>query len=158
MEKGYRYDVVDAVLAAQSNNPAGAAEAVKQLTAWVARKDWNTLLPAYARCVRILRAQSTDAGSLTVNESLFVDPAEKALYVAVQSAIGNQQSAIPGRPASVDEFLAIIEKLVASIDTFFDKVLVMADDQALRENRLALVYRLASLEEGIADLSKLEGF
>ncbi len=57
MDMGYKYDVVDAILAAQANNPAGSAQAVKQLTAWVGRKDWNTILPGYARCVRITRDQ-----------------------------------------------------------------------------------------------------
>jgi len=151
LDSGFRYDVVDAVLAAQSNNPAGAAEAVKQLTAWVGRKDWNTLLPAYARCVRILRSQPTDASSLSVDESLLEDPAERELYTALQSIAVDA-------PGSVDEFLNVIVQLIPAINTFFDKVLVMADDKALRENRLALVYRLASLAKGIADLSKLEGF
>src|SRR5512147_1047147 len=43
-EAGYKYDVVDAVLAEQSDNPARAVEAVKQLQAWVAREDWATIL------------------------------------------------------------------------------------------------------------------
>ena len=67
LDKGYRYDVVEAILAAQSNNPAGAAGSVKQLTAWVDRPDWNSLLPAYARCVRILRSQPADVSSLTID-------------------------------------------------------------------------------------------
>ena len=52
---GYKYDVVDAVLSQQSDRPAAAFQAVKQLTAWVARPDWGVILPAYARCVRITR-------------------------------------------------------------------------------------------------------
>ncbi len=68
MEDGFKYDVVDAVLAAQSKDPAGAAGAVRQLSAWVDRQDWNTLLPAYARCVRIIRSQPADVSSIKVNE------------------------------------------------------------------------------------------
>ncbi|NCT22271.1 glycine--tRNA ligase subunit beta, partial [bacterium] len=45
-DAGYKYDVVDAVLAEQSNNPAGSLRAVKQLQAWVERKDWHEILPA----------------------------------------------------------------------------------------------------------------
>jgi glycyl-tRNA synthetase beta subunit len=44
------------------------------------------------------------------------------------------------------------------INTFFDKVLVMAEDEQVRQNRLALVGEVANLSDGIADLSKLEGF
>jgi glycyl-tRNA synthetase len=56
-DMGYRYDVVDAVLAQQSANPAASARAVKQLQAWVEREDWPTILSGYARCVRITRDQ-----------------------------------------------------------------------------------------------------
>ncbi len=151
MEDGFKYDVVDAVLAAQSKDPAGAAGAVRQLSAWVDRQDWNTLLPAYARCVRIIRSQPADVSSMKVNEFLFEDPAERALYAALQSLETNH-------PMSVDELMTVVEKLLPSINTFFDKVLVMADDPAVRANRLALVQRVAALADGIADLGKLEGF
>ncbi|MFZ5883519.1 MAG: glycine--tRNA ligase subunit beta, partial [Chloroflexota bacterium] len=57
-EMGYRYDVVDAVLAEQSANPAASARAVKQLQVWVGREDWREILPGYARCVRIIRSAS----------------------------------------------------------------------------------------------------
>jgi len=152
MDMGYKYDVVDAVLAAQSYNPAGAARAVKQLTVWVARPDWSTLLPGYARCVRILRSvPATDDGPLTVNESLLIDPAERGLYDVLQSSAVHH-------PSSVDEFLTTVGTLVPAINTFFDKVLVMADDIFVKKNRLGLLQKIVSLADGIADLSKLEGF
>ena len=58
----------------------------------------------------------------------------------------------------MNEFLNIAVSLIPSINAFFDKVLVMAEDQSIRENRLGLVSRVADLSRGIADLSKLEGF
>ena len=69
-QEGYHYDVVDAVLAAQSHNPAGVLTAVKELTAWVARPDWSTILPAYGRCVRITRDQKE---RFSVNPAAFVE-------------------------------------------------------------------------------------
>ncbi|HSL29231.1 MAG TPA: glycine--tRNA ligase subunit beta, partial [Anaerolineales bacterium] len=150
-EMGYRYDVVDAVLAAQSANPAAAAEAVGQLQAWVERPDWETILPGYARCVRIIRSAKLDNGPLTVDDARFEEDAERDLYEAIQS------SALQP-PASVDEFLSIVVQLIPTINAFFDKVLVMAEDQEIRQNRLALVRKIADLSTGIADLSKLEGF
>ena len=151
-DMGYRYDVVDAVLAAQSANPAAAAEAVKQLQAWVEREDWETILPGYARCVRIIRSASLRTDHLPpVNETLLVEPEEKKLYQAIKK---NDKT----RPSTVDDFLNIVVKLIPSINLFFDKVLVMAEDQAVRENRLGLVGQIAGLARGLADLSKLEGF
>jgi glycyl-tRNA synthetase len=151
-ELGFRYDVVDAVLAEQSSNPAAAAEAVKQLQAWVERKDWGTILPGYARCVRIIRSAAVNREQLpSVNDALFVEPEEKKLYQAVKK---NTKA----RPSTVDEFLTIVVRLIPAINAFFDKVLVMAEDQAVRENRLGLVGQIAGLSRGLADLSKLEGF
>ncbi|MEW6093442.1 MAG: glycine--tRNA ligase subunit beta, partial [Chloroflexota bacterium] len=151
-EAGYRYDVVDAVLAEQSANPAAAAEAVKQLQAWVERKDWSTILPGYARCVRILRSAGVEGNQLpAVSRQLFAEAEEKALYEAIRSAVH-------GPPSTVNEFLEIVVELIPSINNFFDKVLVMAEDETVRKNRLALVGQIAGLSRGLADLSKLEGF
>jgi glycyl-tRNA synthetase len=152
LDMGYRYDVVDAILAVQANNPAGTSRAIRQLSAWVERKDWNTILPGYARCVRIIRSvPATDRGPWTVAQSRFEDDAEKLLFTDFQNTVHRP-------PSSVNEFLEMVVKLLPSINTFFDKVLVMAEDKAVRENRLGLVQRIASLADGVADLSKLEGF
>jgi glycyl-tRNA synthetase len=152
-DMGYRYDVVDAVLAEQRNasNPAAAARAVKQLQAWVQRADWSTILPGYARCVRIIRSASGANIPSAVDPDLLVEAEEKNLYQAIQENVTS-------RPATVDEFLHIVVKLIPSINTFFDKVLVMAEDEKIRQNRLALLGQIADLSRGIADLSKLEGF
>jgi glycyl-tRNA synthetase len=147
-----RYDVVDAVLAAQSANPASAARAVEQLQAWVDREDWEQILPGYARCVRIIRSASVSSLDLAqISAQLLVEPAEKALLQAIQTTVSEP-------PASVDDFLGIVTKLIPAINTFFDNVLVMAEDETLRANRLALVGQIANLSRGLADLSKLEGF
>jgi glycyl-tRNA synthetase len=148
---GYRYDVVDAVLAEQSSNPAAAARAVKQLQAWVERPDWSTILPGYARCVRIIRSAAGANVPSSVNPDLLVEAEEKKLYEAIQENIKT-------KPSTVDEFLNIVVRLIPCINAFFDKVLVMAEDEWIRQNRLALVGQIASLSRGIADLSKLEGF
>jgi len=149
-DAGYRYDVVEAVLAAQSNNPAGCARAVKQLEQWVKRPDWTPILDGYARCVRIIRSASVSNNQWSVTGEKLLEPAEKALYEALQTA--NR------RPSTVDDFLATVETLIPVINTFFDKVLVMDENESMRQNRLALVGQIANLSDGIADLSKLEGF
>jgi glycyl-tRNA synthetase len=61
-------------------------------------------------------------------------------------------------PTTLDEFLAMVVKLIPDINTFFDKVLVMAQEPALRRNRLALVGQIANLSHSLDDLRKLEGF
>ncbi|MEW6406924.1 MAG: glycine--tRNA ligase subunit beta, partial [Chloroflexota bacterium] len=150
-DAGYRYDAVDAVLAEQSASPAASAEAVKQLSAWVGREDWAAILPGYARCVRIIRSAQIDTSEFKVNPKKFIEEEEKSLYESIQ------QSTIHN-PQSIDDFLNTVVKLIPSINAFFDKVLVMAEDEKVRQNRLALVGQIANLSDGLADLSKLEGF
>ena len=150
-DMGYRYDVVDAVLAAQPGNPAAAAEAVRQLQTWVEREDWETILPGYARCVRIIRSAGIDQRAAVIDEGELIEDAERDLYRAIQSLVTHG-------PSSVDELLNTVVQLIPFINAFFDKVLVMTDDEKVRENRLALVGQVAALSTGIADLSKLEGF
>jgi glycyl-tRNA synthetase beta subunit len=48
--------------------------------------------------------------------------------------------------------------MIPAVDRFFDSVLVMSDDRNLRENRLGMLQRIAALAEGVAEMSKLEGF
>jgi glycyl-tRNA synthetase len=150
LEQGFHYDVVDAVLAVQGANPASAARAVKELSTWVRRPDWDAILPAYARCVRITRDLSR---VYPVSPERFVEPAEKDLYAALQRCRG-----VSRHPGSVEDFLQAFLPLIPVINTFFDKVLVMADDEILRENRLGLVQGVAALAGGVADMSRLEGF
>jgi glycyl-tRNA synthetase len=147
-DSGYKYDVVDAVLAAQSNNPAGTVRAVKQLQAWTEREGWSSILDGFARCVRITRDQKTQ---FQVSEKLFVEEAEKGLYEAV-----NRLSFVV--EGDVESFLQNVSTLIPAITVFFEKILVMAEDRAVKENRLGLLQRIASLSNGVADLSKLEGF
>ncbi len=150
LEQGRRYDVVDAALAAQGGNPARAARAVQALEAWIARPDWNTLLPAYARCVRITRDLKERC---PVAPAAFSEPAEADLYAALQQA-----EAAPRAAGSVDDLLTAFLPMIPAINRFFDAVLVMAEDPAVRQNRLGLLQRIAALAQGVADFSRLEGF
>jgi glycyl-tRNA synthetase len=146
------FDVIDAILSEErGNDPYRARTAVIQLSEWTARDDWPEILAAYSRCVRILRSQPEQEA--TVAPQRFVEPETEHLYVAYQKA-ATQVSP----ESSVDELLQAIVPLVEPISTFFDQVLVMAKDEELRTNRLALLRHIADLTAGIVDMSKLQGF
>ncbi len=149
-DSGFRYDVVDAVLAVQAHNPAGAAQAVKQLQAWVEHKDWDTILPAFARCVRITRDQKQTFG---VQPDAFIEQEERGLYASLLEVEKK-----PRETGSVDNLFNAFVPMIPAVSAFFDKVLVMAEDKTVRENRLGLLQRIVALANGIADLSKLAGF
>jgi glycyl-tRNA synthetase len=150
LEMGEPFDVIDAVLSAQGHNPYRASQAVAELTKWTARSDWDQVLPAYARCVRITRDLDQ---VFSVEESRFEAEDEITLYEALIEAESKPRAA-----GSVDDFLGVFTPLIPQINQFFDQVLVMVDDQLLRENRLGLLQRISALADSAADMAKLEGF
>jgi len=150
IDSGYRFDVVEAVLAESGHDPVLARQAVEELSAWVVRPDWPQILAAYARCVRITRDQSQ---TFKLDPAMLAEPSERALFESYQTVAGALQGT-----KSVDRFLAAFAPIVTTISTFFEDILVMTDDPSVRANRLALLQRIAALTRGLVDLSKLEGF
>ncbi len=150
-EQGIRYDVLDAVLAERGQDPYLAADTADALDKWVQRADWMDLLNAYARCARIVRGLDT---RYPVDAERFVESATTVLYDALQQAKGM----IPQQEVTIHHVLVAVQSTVPAINAFFDKVLVMDADQAIRENRLGLLQEVVALTQGVVDLSKLEGF
>ena len=149
-ERGYRHDVIEAILAERSHDPYLATESVAELSAWVEREEWPEILHAYARCARIVRPYPE---RFPLDPTLFVEKATERLHKAYLACRVKVKST-----GSLDEFFHAFQPMIEPINTFFDEVLVMAEDQTLRENRLALLQRIAALTKGLADLSRLEGF
>jgi glycyl-tRNA synthetase len=149
-EAGHGADAVAAVLAVQGRNPHRAAQTVALLEQHIARADWDTTLTAYARCARLVRAQATPPGA--VDAALFTVPAESVLHEASAAVTESLDRTDP------NAVLHALAALAPAVNTFFDEVLVMAEDPAVRANRLALVAGVAGLAAGVADLSLLEGF
>jgi glycyl-tRNA synthetase len=149
-DAGYRYDVVDAVLAEQWHDPYRAKKSVTELSEWVKKPDWPVTLAAYSRCVRITRDQKQQFEVIPAN---FLTGAEKNLWNAYQSAPTTLEAV-----SSVDGFLNAFAPLIPAITKFFDEVLVMDEDQRLRENRLGLLQKIATMAKGVAELGRLEGF
>ncbi|MBN2554843.1 MAG: glycine--tRNA ligase subunit beta [Anaerolineales bacterium] len=150
LAEGFSHDAVEAVLQAQGYDPAGVRAAVESLEAWRSRSDWLEILQAYARCRRITRGVESRGD---VVEALLQDPAEKELYDKLRS-VENQ----PRPLGSMEAFMQALESLVPAITGFFDDVMVMAEDEALRRNRLALLQRIVSLSDDVVLLDTVEGF
>jgi len=152
---GYRYDVVEAVLGERAHNPALARQAAEELTGWIARAEWPQILAAYARCVRITREVKE---SFAVDPARFAHPAESALWLALQPLEQQVSAWRTQGELGADRFLSAFVPVIPAVSSFFEDVLVMAEERALRENRLGVLQRIARLPQGIIDLSKLEGF
>jgi glycyl-tRNA synthetase len=149
-EKGAPFHIVDAVLAEQGHNPCSAARSVEELTSWTQRDDWEHILDTFARCVRILRGIDEE---FSVDAGIFESEEEGNLYKALQNAEKQDRQI-----GSVDDFLKAFLPLIPFITSFFDEVMVNAEDENLRRNRLGLLQRIAALPRGSVDLSRMEGF
>jgi len=147
IEKGIRTSVVRAVLAAQGHDPYSADRAAAELNELVKKPGWPALLDAYARCARISR----DRPAYEVQPDSMSLPEEKQLLAAVVLS----EERLDG---TVTTLVSALSDAEPAITGFFDGVLVMDDDEAVRQNRVALVQRVVALADGLADLSFLEGF
>src|SRR5262245_1993587 len=147
-ERGIAASVVRAVLAEQGHNPYAASQAAMALAEALTAPDWQEVLESYSRCVRITRQLQE---TLVARPEAFTMPAEQTLWTAYQAAAAAQDGTVP-------QLVAALRSLVPAITMFFIDVLVMDEDLAVRNNRLALLQHIASLPKGMADLSYLEGF
>ena len=150
LERGYRHDIVDSVLAERGNDPYAATNSVQALADWVEKPDWPHILAAYSRSKRIVREYSQE---FPLDPDGFIESAERDLYRAYLTA---RQRVTPD--SAVDSLLEALRELVEPITVFFDEVLVMDPNPVLRQNRLALLQRIASLSQGIMDLPLMMGF
>ena len=85
-----------------------------------------------------------------MDSTAFVEQAEKDLYAALEEA-----EAAKRQPGSVEDFFAAFLPMIPKINTFFDDVLVMAEDAKVKANRLGMLQRIAALADGVADMSRL---
>ena len=149
---GYSAQEVDAVLSLQSVPLFQVPRRLLAVRAFAVLPEAVPLAAANKRIANILK-KSEAAPAAAVDPERLVEPAEQALYAALQVAqpvadalFGNREYA-----ASLRE-LAVLK---APVDAFFDSVMVNAEDAALRANRLALLAALHAAMNRIADLSKL---
>jgi glycyl-tRNA synthetase len=149
-DQGFAHDVVDAVVSAQGHNPAGAFRAVRSLAERTQSKDWELTLDSFARCVRITRDLEK---TYSVDPKLFREEAEIKLHQKVE-----ESAAVDLLSGDLDGLFDLFDPLIPFITDFFDNVLVMDEEQALRENRLGLLQTIAGFADGILDLTRLEGF
>ena len=112
LDSGFRYDMVDAVLAERGYDPYLACCTLRDFVPWVQREDWPELLDTYARCVRITRDQET---VYAPEARHLMEPASRALYEAYRAAA---QRVNP--ESSIDQLFQALEELKPFIRRFFE--------------------------------------
>ncbi|SDC92400.1 glycyl-tRNA synthetase beta chain [Paenibacillus sp. UNCCL117] len=151
-EKGVRYDIVDAVLGAGAADVRRTLLRAEVLAAAAGEDGKDTLRKAVESFNRVCNL-AAKADSREVNASLFAETAEADLHRAWELVHGRFVQAVSA--AKLDEAFDLLGSLSEPITAFFDAVMVMADDEAVRRNRLALLANIAEDIKAFADFSKL---
>jgi glycyl-tRNA synthetase beta chain len=150
-DEGYSVDVIQAVLARRPTNPADFDRRVKAVAAFRKLESADALAAANKRVANILAKVEGDIAN-SVDVALLQEEAEIALH----SAIVAEQAYQLGQQHNYTEGLAHLASMREVIDTFFDKVMVNAEDMAVRSNRQALLKQLRELFLQVADISVLQ--
>jgi glycyl-tRNA synthetase beta chain len=152
--KGFAYDEVNAVLAADSIHVLDAIQRVSAVSAARKSADFDSISLAFKRIKNILRqAAEKKIPCSGFDPKLVQDDAEKTLaQIGVELGIKVEDLR---KHHKYPEALAEIAKLRPSLNTFFDKVMVMVDDEKVRANRLALLNMLLKDFSTIADFSEI---
>ncbi len=151
-DPGLDTETFDAVLARAPSSLVDFANRLSAVQSFLELDEAASLASANKRIANILRkADAVDATK--VNKRRLADTAEKDLYHALSEAKKNVAPLLDDRRYS--EALRSLAGLKPTVDRFFDEVMVMTDDRALRNNRLALLGELRGLFLGVADISRL---
>ena len=151
-DEGIAVDVIQAVLARRPTRPADFDARVRAVSHFRTLDSAEALAAANKRVSNILA--KADAAIGEINLSAFVEPAEKALAEAVLALRTEVQPLI-----AQGDYTTVLDKLAnlrAPVDSFFDNVMVNAEDPALRQNRLAILNTLQGLFLQVADISVLQ--
>jgi len=146
-EQGIDTPVILSVLAVSPTRPLDVEQRIQAVAAFRSRPEAAALAAANKRVGNILGKLSGPAPD-KINESALQQDEEKALFAALKNA-GNRGS---------EDYAAVLANLAGlrePVDAFFEKVMVMADDTALRDNRLAMLAQLRGLFLQVADISEL---
>ena len=147
-------DVIQAVAARRPTKPADYLARVHAVDKFRALEEAEALAAANKRVANILAKQNVEVtDSVNIDESLLAEEAEKALYVELKAAQKEVDIAVPSQDYT--RILTALATLRNVIDNFFDNVMVMADDEAVKNNRLALLSLLRQLFLTTADISIL---
>src|SRR5579864_6086137 len=155
IDEGISYDTVDAALGAGVDSPPDAAARARALWAFRRAPEFAGTYTAFDRAARIVPPDYDG----DVREDLITTPAERELWDAVRAAgrDGRTPAAATARDlaAYYEQTLRRLSALAVPVDRFFTEVLVMAEDEAVRRNRLGLLAGVVRLLRPIADLSRL---
>ncbi len=151
LQNDYAQDTVAAVLAQRPDRLDDLADKLQAVESFKKLPEAAALAAANKRVQNLLKKADAQLGA--VQENLLQEDAERALFAATQALRPTVQNAL-----AQHDFQAALTALAAvkpQVDAFFDHVMVMAEDAAVKQNRLSLLNELATLMNAVADISLL---
>jgi glycyl-tRNA synthetase beta chain len=156
---GARHDLVDAVFALEGQDDLLViVRRVEALGKFLDAEDGKNLLAGYKRATNIIRIEEKKDNKQYTgapNPKLYSQLEEKALAQTIDAAKAEAVRAV--EKEDFEAAMRAMAKLRPSVDAFFDKVTVNAEDKATRENRLKLLNEIRTATLAVADFSKIEG-
>jgi glycyl-tRNA synthetase beta chain len=154
-EPRYAYDVVNAVLAVDAEDVVDAVVRAEAVSKVRGSADFESISIAFKRMKNILRqaAEKTKVIAMRVDQASLQEESEKELAALIPQTVATVEKLRAAR--DYEGALLEIAKLRPAIDKFFDKVMVMVDDDNLRANRLALLQSVVKEFSTIADFSEI---
>jgi glycyl-tRNA synthetase beta chain len=156
-DQGKRHDLVDAVFALGDDDLVRIVDRVEALDAFLKTEDGANLLTGYRRATNILKAEEKKGPLPTGAASVLPDapPEEQALLVTLRVVLPELQIELEAERFT--DALNTLASLRAPVDAFFEKVLVNAEDAAVRQNRLRLLAQVRDAMGQAADFSLIAG-
>ena len=149
ISQGHPYDVVDAILATGIDNMVVAYEKIRAMAAFKSHPDFQPLAIAFKRVVNIIRGFQNGV----VDPALFSGPEERNLHEAFLKIRETVLTHIS--EGNYPHVLVDLARLREPVDAFFETVLVMAEDEKIRFNRLSLLEEISTLFHDVADFSRI---
>ena len=147
--ESYPADVIDAVLSASFDDPIDALKRIEALSKLKQKDDFDPLAVAFKRVGNIIKGGLAQP----VDKDLLAEDSEKALFADLEKVQAEVDKYIVAH--DYDQALVLIAGLRQPVDAFFDNVMVMVEDEAVKSNRLALLTGIAGLFKGIADFRRI---
>jgi glycyl-tRNA synthetase beta chain len=156
-DQGARHDLIDAVITPLSDDLLDITRRVEALGAFLDTEDGRNLLAGTKRAANILAAEEKKGTAVAeaVDETLFELDAERKLFNAVAQSVGMATQAIEKEDYS--SAMSALAALREPVDSFFEDVLVNAEDEKVRANRLALLAMIRETTGAVADFSRISG-
>ena len=156
-DSGARHDLIDAVITSDSDDLLAITRRVEALGSFLETDDGKNLLAGTKRAANILAAEEKKNTAIaeTVDSDLFETDEERALFDSLEEAENFAAQAIEAEDYA--KAMSFLSQLRAPVDNFFEHVMVNAENDNIRANRLALMRRIRDATGTVADFSKIAG-